>query len=98
MINGMAAFMAQQLEAPLRSPALDFEHLMEFERLQTRMREIERNGNGGDTCRREPLVTQIAGGAEGETTGGNLVVKLCHAPFQFTAFDANAEVANAPGQ
>src|SRR2546430_14919441 len=60
MIYGMAAFMAQQLEAPLRSPALHFEHLVQFERLQTRMRQIERNGDGGEARRRKTIRPPIA--------------------------------------
>src|SRR5260370_20073439 len=62
------------------------------------MGEIERNGNGGHACGRKPFIAQIAGGAKGEAAGGNLVVKLRNAPFQFTAFNADFEVANAPSQ
>src|SRR5260370_6985819 len=94
----MAAVMTQQLETPLRSATLGFEHLVNFERLQTRMGEIERNGDGGHAHGREPFIAKITGGAEGESPGGNLLVKLRNAPFQFTAFNAESEIANAPTQ
>jgi hypothetical protein len=90
--------MPQKLETPLRRPTLHFQHLVEFQRLQPGMGKIERNGNGGHARWRKPFVPQIADRAKSEAARGNLLVKLRHAPFQFTAFNAHAKIANAPSQ
>src|SRR6476619_2163124 len=64
VIDGVAALMTQQHLAPFSGAAFDFEHLPEFQRFETGMRQIERDGDGGGAFRREPFVTQITIGAK----------------------------------
>ncbi len=69
---------------------------MHFERFETRVRQIERNRDGGHAFRREPFVAQIAGGAEVEAARGQFLVELRHTGFQLASGDGHTQIANAP--
>src|ERR1700756_3020230 len=88
--------MPQKLEAPFGSAAFDLEHLMYFERLQARMRQIERNGDGRDAFGRKPFVAQIAFRTKAEPARFEFGVELRDARFQFAARDRDAQIADAP--
>src|SRR5215469_7976318 len=64
VVDGVTAFVAQELLAPLRCAAFHFEHLAQLESFETRMRKIKRDGDLGHAFGRKPLVAEIAGGAE----------------------------------
>ncbi len=98
VIDGVAAFVAQQHLAPFGGAAFHFEHQAEFQRLQARVREIKRNGDGAGALGGKPFVAEIAIGAEGDAAQREVVVKLAEARFEFGAFDAHAEIADADGQ
>src|ERR1700680_3116732 len=90
--------MTQELLAPLRRAAFNLQHLAELESFQTWVSQVKRNRNGGDACWGEPLVAKVAGRSKGEATRREFVVKLIHAAFELAAFDADAEIADAPGE
>ena len=60
MIYRMAAFMPQEHLAPIGCAAFDLQHLVQFEGLETRMRQIKGNRDRRHAVRREPLVPEIA--------------------------------------
>src|SRR5262252_8001211 len=91
----MAAFMPKKLLAPIGGAAFDFQHLVQFEEFEARMRQIEGNGNGRHTFRREPLVTEITIGPKGDFSRAELAVELLDVPIQFAVLDPNAQVADA---
>ena len=95
MIDGVAAFVAQQHLAPFGGAAFHFQHLAQLQRLEARMREIERDGDGGSAFGGEPFVAQVAIGTEGDAARGEVVVKLADARLELAAFDADAEIADA---
>ncbi len=98
MIDGVAAFVAQQHLAPFGGAAFHFQHQAELERLEARVRQIERDGDRARALRGEPLVAQVAIGPECDTAQREVVVKLAEARFELGAFDADAEIADADGQ
>lgn len=57
MIDSVAAFVTQKLQAPIGSSALHFQHLTMLERLEPRMREIKRQCDGRNAGGRKPLIT-----------------------------------------
>ena len=69
-----------------------------LQRFQTRMGQIERNRNGGNTGRREPFVAQIAGRTKCQASRRQLLLELRHSPFQLTAGDVHAQIAYPAGQ
>src|SRR5579872_6770443 len=75
VIDGVAALVAQKHLAPFGGSAFDLEHLAQLERLEARMREIEREADGGHAFGREPLVAQVAIGTQGHAARGELVVE-----------------------
>ena len=52
--------MAQNAHQPIAVTPLHFAHIAPLETHQTRVREIERNGNAGDPVRREPFLRKPA--------------------------------------
>ena len=95
MIDGMAALVPQQHLAPLRRPSFHFQHLVHLKRLEPRMGQVKRNGNGRHTFGREPFVSQVAVRTKGDTATSELVVKLAHSFFQLAAFDPDAQITDA---
>jgi len=89
---------AQEHLTPFGGAAFDFEHLAELEGFEARVREVEREGDGGGAGGGEPFVAEVAIGAEGDAAEGEFVVELAEAGLEFGAFDANAEVAYAEGE
>ena len=94
----------QSQEAPIRSicfrivPPLSsfhFQHLVHLKRLEPRMGQVKRNGNGRHTFGREPFVSQVAVRTKGDTATSELVVKLAHSFFQLAAFDPDAQITDA---
>src|SRR5581483_10119593 len=75
--------------------AFDLQHLAQFERLQTRMRQIKRNRDQRLPRRREPLVAEIARRLELEPARLQLGVELRDPRLELRAFDAHAEIADA---
>src|SRR6476659_7827035 len=55
VFNGMAGFMSQNPHAPFRIPALDLEHLIQFEFRQTGMGKVEWNCNARHVIRCKPF-------------------------------------------
>jgi hypothetical protein len=94
----MSALVAEELLAPLGSSTFDLQHLAQFERFEAGMGEIKRNRDGRDAGWRKPLVAQVAGGAESEAARREFVIELIYAGFELAAFNADAEIANAPGK
>src|SRR5437667_12800135 len=68
MVDGVTTLVPQEHLAPFRGPSFYFQHLMEFQRLQSRMRQVEWNGDGRHAFRREPLIPKVAVGAPREPT------------------------------
>ena len=58
VVDRVAGFVAQDLQARRSIAAFDFEHLRQLELLQPRMREVEGDRDARDAVRREPLVRQ----------------------------------------
>jgi hypothetical protein len=86
-------FVPQNPHAPFGLASLDFEHLGELQLRQTRMREIEGNGDSWDAIGREPLVRQPVVRTERHAACGQLLVQLGDPGFQRTAFDPQIELA-----
>src|SRR5207253_3137594 len=78
-----------------RGPSFHFQHLMEFQRLKSRMRQVEWNGNGRYALGREPLVPKVAVGAQQDSTCGQLAIKLADRRLQLAIFDPYTEIADA---
>ena len=95
MVDSVAAFMAQQHLAPFGGAAFHFEHQAEFQRLEPRVREIERNRDRAGTLRRKPFVAEIAIGPQRNPAQRELVVKLPQPRLEFGAFDAHPQIADA---
>src|SRR5215469_5914261 len=95
MIDRMAAFMPQEHLAPIGGPAFDLQHLVQFEGLEARVRQIKGDGNRWHAFRREPLVTEIAIWSQRDTTRSKLTVELLDARTQFAVLDPNAQIADA---
>ena len=56
MLNGMTTFMSQNLHAVFAGTAFDFEDLSLFQAHQSRVREVEGNGDTRYAFRGEPVV------------------------------------------
>src|ERR1700680_3208349 len=96
MVDRVAALMPQQILTPLRSSSLHFEHLVQFQGFQARVRQIKRNSDRGNARRREPLVAQIAVGAERKTARGEFLEELCHPALEFAPRNAYTQIADPP--
>jgi hypothetical protein len=64
VIDSVSAFMAQQHLAPLRGAAFHFQHQPQFQCLEPRMREIERDGDRARALRRKPFVAEVTIGPQ----------------------------------
>src|SRR5579883_501877 len=69
---------------------------MQLQRLQPRMRKIERDGDGRHTFRGEPLVAQVTLRAEAQSSRSQLVVELLDARLQLASGNRDAQIADAP--
>ncbi len=56
MLNGMTTFMSQNLHAVFPGTAFDFEYLSLFQAHQSRVREVEGNGDTRYAFRGEPVM------------------------------------------
>ena len=90
VIHRVAALMPQQFLAPFRRAALDFHHQMHLESLETRMRQIKWDGNGGNAVRRKPFVGQVAIGTKCHAARSQIVDELVDARFELAALQADA--------
>ena len=62
------------------------------------MGEIEGDGDSGDALWGKPFVAKVAIRLEGDAARGEFGVKLLDARFEFAAFDAEIEIAEAEGE
>ena len=95
MIYCMSAFMPEEHLAPIGGAAFDFQHLVQLEGLEARMRQVKGNGNRRHTFRREPLVAELAIRSQRDTACRKLIVELLDARTQFAMLDPNAKIADA---
>ncbi len=93
VVDGVAGFVPQNAHARVVIAALHFEHLRELQFGQTRMREIERDGDAGNAVGREPLVREPEVRAEQQAAAGQLAVQLLDSQREVGAFDLQIELA-----
>ena len=91
----MAGLVPEDLHAPFRRAALDFQHLRLLEPHQSRVRKIERNGDAGHAVGREPFGRDPGVRSERQAARGQLAVERRDALFEPAAFDSQTEVAEA---
>ncbi len=73
---GVACLMPQDAHAPVRGPALDLEHLVQFQFREARMGQIKRHGNPRHPIRTKPFVGQPTVGTEEELSGVEFGIEL----------------------
>ena len=91
----MAALVAQEHPAPFGGATFDFQHLVELECLEPWMREIKRNSNCRHAFGREPFVSQVAIGAQGNSARRKLLIKLASTALELASLNAHTEIADA---
>lgn len=96
MIDRMAALMPQKVLTFLRSSSFHFEHLVQFQRFQARVRQIKRNSDRGYARRGKPLVAQIAVRMERKAARGELLVELRDPALEFAPRNAGIQIADPP--
>jgi len=95
VVEGVAALVPQELRAPLGRAALHLHHLVQLERLESRVGEVEGQGDRGHAVRAEPFVAEVAGRPQAEAARLELGVEALHARLELAARDAQVEIADA---
>ena len=98
IFDGVAGLMPQDAHAPVRGPALDLEHLVQFQFREARMGQIKRYGNPRHPIRSKPFVGQPTVGPEEELSGVEFGVELLDLGGQEGPVEGDAEVAHGEVQ
>jgi hypothetical protein len=86
ILDGVTGFVPKDAHAPVRIAAFDFEHLIQLKFGETRVREIKRNGNAGDTIGGEPFIRKPEVRSKTQPSFIELSMELRDALFKRTAF------------
>ena len=97
VVDGVPGLVPQDAHAPFVFAALDLEHLGLFQRFESRVRQIEGDGDRGCAVRREPLVRQIEVERKAQAARGDLRAKLRDSIGE-RPFDRQREVRHADVQ
>lgn len=95
ILDGMTRFVPKDAHAPVRIAALDFEHLIQLKFRQTRVREIKRDGNAGDTIGGEPFIREPEVRSKAQPAFIELSMELRDALLKRAAFKLEMQVAEA---
>ena len=93
VVDGVAGLVPQDAHARVVVAALHFEHLRELQLGQSRMREIERDGDAGNAVGREPLVREPEVRAEQQAAAGQFAVQLLDSQREVGALELQIELA-----
>jgi hypothetical protein len=95
VVERVSRFVSQDLQAPFRGAAFDFEHLRLFQAHQPRMREVERNRDARHAVGREPFARQPVVRFEGQAARVKFFAQRGEPRLEPAAFDREAEIGES---
>ena len=92
VVDGVPGLVPQDAHAGVVIAAFHFQHLRHLEPGESRMGEVERDGDAGNAVGGEPLVRKPEVGAKQQAAAGQLAVELLDPQGEIGALDLQVEL------